>query len=176
MKNLYDYTNGAILPETPRLDNTCYEQSIRANVNPCTDCVIIDPEKKTVFLPTRSAKTAAGVWFIGGVWKAQRSARENMAICFKRETGINVAQNLFVRVPFLSDDGLPPQTLWATGRNDLHFFYSVILTQEEHRTVAENLDKKEYDTTKGLREFTRDQLIEENARDIIIDCYDVIMK
>lgn len=174
IKSLYNYANGAV-PKRPFLDDECYERSVRANVNPCTDCAIVDPEKKTIFLPTRSADTASGVWFIGGVWKAQVSAIENMVICFNRETGSDVMQDRFARVPFVDENGLPPQTLWSTGRNDLHFFYSIVLSPEEREIVAKNLDKFEYDETEGLREFTREQLIKEDARDIVIDCYDRIM-
>ena len=175
MSNIYDYSEGE-LPERPFLDDDCYDKSIRVNINPCTDCLIVNLENKSVYLPVRKNKTGAGLWFIGGIWKSQVTARENMTICFNRETGLDIKGDRFVRIPFSDEDNLPPQTLWPTGRHDMHFFYSISLTESELVKVNDNLDDSEYDKSKKLQEFTREQLVEAGAREIVIDCFDKVME
>ena len=171
MKTLYNYTQGKELPEKPLLDDDYYGKSILVNVNPCTDCLIINKERQTAFFPVRIAKTGEGFWFIGGVWKARLSARENMAGVFERETSLKISPEKFQRVPFADEDGLAPRTLWPTGRNDMHFFFSIELNDEEIQQVAQNLDAKEYDTKAGLQEFSYEDLKSAGVRDIVLDCF-----
>ena len=174
-KNIYDYTKGVQVPSRPFLDDECYGQSIRVNVNLCTDCLIVDREKATVWLPVRDMITATGLWFIGGVWKAQRSITENMTQCFEDETSLIVDEDRFDIIPFVNELGIPPQTKWATGRHDMHYFFAIELTAEERAVVSAKLINNEYDAEKGLQEFSREQLIEANVRSIVIDCFDAIM-
>lgn len=98
-----------------------------------------------------------------------------MTACFNCETGLDVKENRFAKVSFVDEDGLSPQTLWETGRNDMHFFYSIVLTEDELAKVDDNLDDSEYDKSKKLQEFTREQLVEAGVRGIIIDCFDRVM-
>jgi hypothetical protein len=177
MKSIYDYTEGQEIPVVPFLNDEEYKKSILVNPNPCTDCLIINKENKTVLFPIRIAETGAGYWFIGGVWKAQKSVRENMVSCFERETKLNISSKRFERVQLEDSDGIPVQTLWPTGRNDMHFIFSIELTAEEIKTVSENLDPREYNKEAGLKEFTLEELKKtDGVRGIIIDAVTLVFK
>jgi len=174
-KAYYDYTEGKQVPERPFLKDECYDNSIRVNPNPCTDCLIVNREKKTALFPIRKAKTGSGFWFIGGVWKAQLQAKENIQAVFERETSLKIDQARFKLIDFKNEDGLPIQTLWPTGRHDMHFFFAVELSNEETKQVVANLDPQEYEVEKGLQEFTLEELNEMvdkgEVREIVRDCF-----
>jgi hypothetical protein len=176
-KSLYNYTEGKELPAVPFLNDDEYKKSILVNPNPCTDCLIVNKKNKTILFPIRIAETGAGYWFIGGVWKAQKSARENMASCFERETKLSINQERFERVKLEDKDCIPVQTLWPTGRNDLHIIFSVELSPEEIKTANNNLDTKEYNKDAGLKEFALKELKNaDGIRDIIIDAATLALK
>ena len=176
-KNLYNYTEGSDLSIVPFLNEDEYKKAILVNLNSCTDCLIINKKNKTVLFPVRIAETGTGYWFIGGIWKAQKSARENMASCFERETKLSIGLERFERVRLEDKDGIPVQTLWPTGRNDLHIIFSIELSQEEIKVVNNNLDSKEYNKDAGLREFTLEELKNTNGiREIVIDAAILALK
>jgi hypothetical protein len=172
-KDIYYYKNGETLQKRPFLSDECYADAILTSVNPCTDCLIVDRNREVVLLPVRDVTGSAGLWFVGGVWKSRISATENMANCFNRETKLNIAPDRFVPVNIVAKGGQPLQTMWSTGRHDLHFVFSIKLSEEEKLNVS--LDEKEYKAQEGLQEFTREQLVKAGARDIIVDCFDAIM-
>ena len=174
IKNVYDYTGGVELPERPFLSDEEYKKSIRTNLLPCTDCLIVNKEKQTVLFPVRTAETGAGYWFIGGVIKAQVDPLENMVNCFKRETGLEVKPKRFKRINLVDSNGLPVRTLWPTGRNDMHFIFQIELSPAEIKKVEENLDPQEYDKEAGLREFTLSELKQTGVRDVVIDAVELV--
>ncbi len=95
---------------------------------------------------------------------------------FLRETSLKISPERFERVPFADEDGLAPRTLWPTGRNDMHFFFAIELSDEEIQQVAQNLDAKEYDTEAGLQEFSYEDLKSAGVRDIVLDLFQLAVE
>ena len=77
---------------SPRLTEEEYEKSLRAFVILCTDILIIDKNKKTIYLAKRKAKPMNGWWFIGGRMYANETKEESAVRCFKRETDIDIKE------------------------------------------------------------------------------------
>ena len=177
VKSLYNYTEGKKIPEPYFWTDEEYLKSLTASLHPCTDCLIISKEKRTVLFPKRRTKTGQGYWFVGGVWKPQKDYLENMRDIFQRETGLDIKTERFKRVKLADNNDMPVRTLWSTGRNDIHFIFSVELTEKEIKKASENLDSQEYNTKVGLQEFTLEELKNtDGIRSIIIDTVELALK
>lgn len=157
-----------------RLDDETYGRSLQRLVNVCTDACIIDSESKSLWLATRRSRPAQGWrWYIGGNCPAWKQPRPSMRDTFRRETGLDIAEERFVFRKMIhyhfSDRAQRPETLPCAS---LCYTYSVELTRHEIRRVR--LDPQEYEGG-GLNKFSLEQLRKDPmVKDPIISLYHTI--
>lgn len=154
-----------------------YANALEVFVVVCVDVVLVNRARKTVYLARRKAKPMQGWWVIGGRIRAGEIEHNAMHRKFLQETSVDVepARFEFLRMNryFWKDREQDPQN---KGTDALAYTFAVELTDEELRTVSENLEKYEYEAGSGLREFTRYELLQEGAHEAVIDMYDQAFK
>lgn len=152
-----------------RLSDEEYGRAIQAFPVVCSDVVIIDRDKKTIFLTNRASKPAGGWWFIGGRSFVGETEFQSIQRCFKRETGLLIPEERFKFVCmnryFFSDRQQEPQDM---GCDSLCYTMALELTEEERKRVV--LDPVEYADGK-LREFTWSDLQSKDVRQMFRDFY-----
>ncbi len=144
----------------------------------CTDALIIDRKKQTVFLAKRRAKPAAGQWwYIGGRTFAGETFEESVRRCFERETGLKLSTSRFkfinIQNFIFNERQQKPQNL---GYHAIGFDFVVELTQKERARAASSLDTAEYKEGAGLKEFSRQDLIKMRVHPAILESYDRVFK
>lgn len=156
------------------LSDEVYAQAIATLVFCTTDAVIVDRMKKTIWLAKRRAKPMQGWWWIGGRILAGEPEEVAIVRNFKRETGLDLPAERFQFVLLQryqwKDRAQEPQKI---GSDCLSYVHVVDLSRNELAQVSRQLDEKEY-LDVGLTEFTREQLVEEDVHEAIIDLYDEI--
>lgn len=154
------------------LDEKIYAAAIESMVVACTDAVIVNAKKKTVYLGWRVAKPMQGWWIIGGRMFAGENQLDSIARCFERETSVAVDKNRFVlrcvNRYMWKDRQQIPQDI---GEDNLAYTFSVELTPDELRNASSSLDPDEYDKSIGLEEFDYERLQKEKVHPAIIDVY-----
>lgn len=155
-----------------------YAKIIQSLVIVCTDALIIDRKKQTIFLAKRRAKPAAGKWwYIGGRTFAGETFKESVQRCFKRETKLKLPTSRFkfinTQVFIFNERQQYPQNF---GYHAIGFDFTVELTLKERAKASSSLDKAEYKTGTGLKEFSRQELIKERVHPAIIENYDRVFK
>ncbi len=155
-----------------RLSDEEYGRAIQALIILCVDAVIVNNERRTIYLTKRRTKPMDGWWWIGGRRVFGKSAEESMVTNFARETGLKLSPDRFefiLRQEYVwKDREQEPQDVGSHNDSNVH---TVTLTDEELASVNENLDQTEYDGT-GLVEFTREKLVEEQVHPAILGLYD----
>lgn len=157
------------------LDDATYAAAITSFVFMCTDAVIVNSNRRTIFLANRCVKPMMGLWIIGGRWFAGETRAESMVRCFKRETGLDVVPDRFGYV-------YTNEYMWAerrqepqnVGSHNVAYTFRVSLTDAEIAAAAKHLNPDEYDREFGLREFNREDLVRDGAHEAILDLYDEI--
>lgn len=143
----------------------------------CTDVVVINRERRTLFLCRRAVRPMKGLWVIGGRRRKGETPLEGIRRCFKRETGLDLPEGRF-------DFVLVTEHLWQDREQEprdhgLHYLghqFSIELTQEEFAHARDHLDSVEFDAEFGLQEFTRERLIQERAHPVLLLIYNVIFQ
>jgi len=164
--------------EPIRFSDKEYAKITQSLVIACTDALIIDRKKQTVFLAKRRAKPAANKWwYIGGRTFAGETPKESIQRCFKRETKLKLPICRFkfinTQVFICNERQQYPQNL---GYHAISFAFIVELTSKERIKVASSLDTAEYQTGFGLKEFSRKELVEERVHPAILESYDRVFK
>ncbi len=144
----------------------------------CTDALIINRKKQTVFLAKRRAKPAAGEWwYIGGRTFAGETLKESVRRCFERETKLKLPVSKFkfinTQVFIFNERQQKPQNF---GYHAIGFDFVVELTKREREKASSSLDRAEYKTGIGLKEFSRQELIKKRVHPAIIESYDRVFK
>ena len=154
-----------------------YSHALDMFVIVCVDALIINRAKRTIYLAPRKAKPMQGWWVIGGRVRAGEKEQDAMRRKFLQETSVDVdpARFEFLRMNryFWKDREQEPQ---GNGSDNLAYSFAIELTGQELQQVSKNLEKREYEASGGLREFTREELLQEGAHEAIIDLYDQIFK
>ncbi len=157
------------------LSDEAYAEAMKAMVIVCADTILINPEKRTVFLTQRAVKPIKDWWLIGGRVKAGEGALEAMQRAFKRETGLDVELGRFQFVSMnryhWKDREQVPQ---ETGSDNFSYTFFLTPTDKELDTIGRSLEKTEYVKDAGLKEFDRNQLVKIGVHQVIIDLYDTI--
>ncbi|TSC79454.1 MAG: hypothetical protein G01um101429_441 [Parcubacteria group bacterium Gr01-1014_29] len=158
-------------------DDVGYSHALDMFVIVCVDAVLVNREHKTIYLARRRAKPMQGWWVVGGRMRAGEKEQDAIRRKFLQETSVDVdpARFEFLRMNryFWKDRQQEPQ---ENGNDSLAYTFAIELTKQELRQVSENLERNEYEASGGLREFTREELIEEGIHEAIIDLYDQIYK
>lgn len=171
---LYHEQPNVVIPRKFINDNTAYANALEAFVLVCTDCLLINREKGTVYLAKRRAKPmSCEWWFIGGRVFAGEDELSSMLRCIKRETGLAVEKDrldfLAMKRYFFKNRQQDPQ---EKGCDSLCYIFSLEVTEAELSIVRSNLDENEYDLVAGLQEFDPAKLVAENVFPSIIDVYE----
>lgn len=152
-----------------------YSKVLDVMVVVCADAVIVNRERKTIYLAKRKAKPMQGWWIIGG---RVRSGEEPLAAIhrkFLHETGVDVSEERFKFISFIrhqwKDRQQQPQT---HGVDDLSYTFVVELSQDELTVAHASLDEKEYEKDQGLTEFTKEKLEQENVHPSLLHLYNLI--
>lgn len=141
----------------------------------CTDAVIINRDRRTIYLAKRAIKPMQGLWWIGGRRLPGESAISSMQRCFKRETGLDIHSVHFTLVDIAEylwkDRQQAPQD---AGSHNLCHTFAVELSDTELEQAKSGLEKQEYEPRFGLREFSRTDLVRAKVHQVILDVYDKI--
>lgn len=155
-----------------------YSKITQSMIIVCTDALIINRSKKTVFLAKRRAKPAAGEWwYIGGRTFAGETFEASIQRCFKRETGLKIPASRFkfinTQVFIFNERQQKPQNL---GYHAIGFDFIIELTPKERIKISSSLDTAEYKEGVGLKEFSRKELVKNRVHPAILESYDRIFK
>ncbi len=148
-----------------------------ARVVVCSDVMLYNRKKESVYLATRKHKPAEGPWVIGGQTKRGEKAKDTACRRLKAETSIDIDPQ---RLEYLTT----AEYIWSyraepestNGRHDLARTFALEITDEERGIIAQNLDQKEYEVKDGLKAYTHDDLIAANVRSCLIDYYNLIFQ
>ena len=138
----------------------------------CSDIVLYNKERRTIYLATRKHKPAEGPWVIGGQTKRGESAEGTALRRLKAETTLEIDEN---RLEYLGT----VETMWSyrtepeqtNGRHDLSRVFALDITDAEREAIAENLDNDEYEASDGLKEYSEEELRSAKVRSCLIDYY-----
>ena len=158
------------------LSEGTYSEAIESFVIVDTDVVLVNKDsKKILLLARRRHKPMQGLWVIGGRIFAGENELSAIQRIFKRETSLEIAPSRFHFVAMnryiWSEREQEPQD---KGSDNLCYTFGLVLDANEIKIVSGHLDKEEYDSSSGLQEFSREELINENVHPAIIDLYDSI--
>lgn len=154
-----------------RLSDEEYARALQRLIPVCADIVVIDREKQAIYLAPRTAKPGTGLWWIGGGIAAGTSKEDGAADNFKRETKLELPPERFQLVAAndyrFKDRAQEPSDI---GCHMFGYIFTVELTDEEH--AAMTLDPGEYAEGQGLRPYSREELVQANVRQPVLDLYD----
>ncbi len=160
---------------SPRLTEEEYEKSLRAFVILCTDILIIDKNKKTIYLAKRKAKPMNGWWFIGGRMYANETKEDSAIRCFKRETDILLQKEDLELVALIDhrfkDREQIPQEI---GCHTVSYVFIIDVEKINFEKVL--LENNEYVEGSSFEEFDRQKLLDYGIFESMIDVYDTIFK
>jgi ADP-ribose pyrophosphatase YjhB (NUDIX family) len=154
-----------------RLSDEEYGRALQRFIPVCADIVVIDRTKQTISLAARTTKPGAGLWWIGGGITAGTSKEAGATANFKRETGLELPLERFELVAAndykFKDRAQEPSNI---GCHMFGYIFVVELTTEEQ--AAMTLDPGEYAVGQGLRPYNREELVQANVRQPVLDLYD----
>ena len=157
------------------LNEETYEQAMRAMIIVCTDTVIMNRKRKTIYLAKRAIKPMQGLWWIGGRRLTGENALSSVHRCFRRETGLDLHAMRFALVDIAEylwqDRQQQPQNV---GSHNLCHTFAVELNNTELKQAKSGLEKQEYESGFGLKEFGRYDLVQNEVHQVILDVYDKI--
>lgn len=174
MKSLEFCIEDGYSPIPPlRLNDAEYVRALQTFPVVCTDALIFDRRRRTVFLAKRRSKPKSDYWVIGGRTLAGEDRKESMRRIFKRETNLDISlrrfKYLFSYEYLFKNRQQEPQNI---GCHSLIRVFSIALGVDEREIVSRCLDGDEYEG--GLREFTRKDLIVNKIDSVILRMHDSI--
>ena len=144
---------------------------------PCTDIMMYNPANHTIMPCWRKAEPKSGWWYVGGTRQAGLMPEEAAADSVKRETKLEIEPSRF---EFLGNTEMVcesrgwPAPLEGEERG-IHYtimVFALAVTPDEAAQIR--LDPSEYDQAKGIREASREQIVEEGLRPELLVAYDHI--
>ena len=158
------------------LGEATYSEAIESFVIVDADVALVNADsKKILLLARRRHKPMQGLWVIGGRIFAGEDERVAIKRLFKRETSLDIESARFQFITMnryiWSEREQAPQD---KGSDNLSYTFALALAPAEIEIVSKHLDSEEYDAAAGLREFTRGELVKENAHPAILDMYDAL--
>ncbi|MBI4137760.1 MAG: hypothetical protein HY472_00740 [Candidatus Sungbacteria bacterium] len=148
------------------LPEDVFNQARPAFIQECTDIIPINRQRRTLYLAPRISQPMAGWWWIGGRRYPGETKREAAKRNFNRETSLHFGEKQFENVSH--------HELLCLGIHYSIWTFAAEVSPDHVAYISDHLDQKEYDRTKGLREFTREQLIKERIHPSILTFYDKI--
>lgn len=172
--------NTAFHPEASRLTDAEMNALFNSRPIPCVDILVINKKTQQVYLPTRSAKSASGLWFIGGMLTRDLEPQDAAVKILLRETGLTIDSSrlsLLAVNRFVWDKGGNNDI--DKGRVDINFCFTLDASQDEIDFMTSDLDESEYDRRTGFTAFTRPELEnaikhESPAKQVLLDYYDLV--
>jgi ADP-ribose pyrophosphatase YjhB (NUDIX family) len=155
--------------------------AIRREPVPCTDVMMYNPDSRAIMPCYRKAEPKSGWWYVGGTWQSGLLPEEAAADSVKRETGLVIAPERFefmgITNMICEKRGWPPpkDVEGDVDERGIHYailVYALAVTPEEAAQIR--LDPSEYDQGKGIRECTREQIVDESLREELLVAYDHI--
>lgn len=158
--------------EASYMSDAGLQEFLDARIVVCSDVLLCNAERRTVYLATRKHKPAEGLWLIGGQAQRGESARDTAVRKVHTETTVKIDQS---RLHFLGT----VEAMWSYrsepeeshGRHDLIRVFALAISHEERDRISGNLDDKEYDASRGLQEYTYDELVAGNVRPCLLDYF-----
>ena len=154
-----------------------YAKAISNLIVVCGDVLFINKTNKSVYLAKRISKPMQGLWLIGGRRKAGESPLLGITRKLKQETGLDIESSRFeflTIVEYLWEDR--QQEPQNTGTHGLAYTYAIELSEEEIKNAAVNLDADEYDKAFGLKEFSKQDLLDHKAHPALLYFFDLALK
>lgn len=157
------------------LSEGTYSNAIESFVIVDADVALINKDNKKILLVRRRQKPMPGLWLVGGRILAGEEVLNAIQRILKRETSLEIEASRF-------DFVIINRYLWSErkqepqdrGSDNLCYTFALALDQDEVKAASGHLDAEEYDTSAGLREFSREELVRESVHPAIIDLYDLI--
>lgn len=164
------------MPKT-HLTAEVYAAAIGSFVIVCVDAIVVNRNRRTVFLTKRRIKPMQGLWIIGGRMQAGELWTDAIRRKFRQEAWLDIPAERFeflrINQYQWKDRRQEPQD---TGSDNLALTFAVELTDAEIAGVSEGLDPDEYEPDFGLREFDRPCLVAAGAHPAILDLYDQLFQ
>jgi hypothetical protein len=156
------------------LSEDAYGKAMESLIIVCADVLFINRARRTVFLAKRLASPLPGLWVIGGRLFAGECERDGAQRCVARETGLSLEAHRFS--PLCMNRYICPvrkQPPQEKGSDTMAYTFLAELLPDELGFASDHLDPDEYDTTFGVQEFSRERLVQEDARQALLDMYDL---
>ncbi|MEK7133491.1 MAG: hypothetical protein AAB804_00280 [Patescibacteria group bacterium] len=156
------------------LDDPTYAAAMTGFVIVCTDAMVIDRVRRTVWLADRTILPMKGLWILGGRRLPGEAIEASIQRCLEREARLTFARERF---EYLTQN----EYVWSTrqqeprnvGSHNLADTFAIELTKDERDTVSRSLTPKEYKPG-GLREFDRQGLRDAKVHPALLDLYDLV--
>ncbi|MBI4437755.1 hypothetical protein HY631_02285 [Candidatus Uhrbacteria bacterium] len=171
------YVQGEVREEMRggHMEDRVFASTIDHLIVVCTDAVIINRVRRTLYLCRRCVRPMRGLWVIGGRRRKGETPLAAMSARFQRETGLVLPQERFV---FL----MVTEYLWQDREQEpadrgMHYLghqFVVELTNRELLYATLHLEPTEFDRAYGIQEFTRDRLVCEDVHPVLLEIYDSI--
>ncbi len=150
-----------------------YAEVVKHTIIVCTDVIIINKQRKTVYLAKRCVDPMPGLWVIGGRRRKGESPIQGMLRNFYRETGLCIDSKRFELVDVV-------EYFWQTcaqepknvGSHNIAHQFCIELSDKELDIVHKGLHTKEYDSDFGLQEFSKEDLKIAKVHPVIQDVYE----
>ncbi len=144
---------------TPRLSDEVYAASSATYVLVCVEILLVNLAERLIYLPWRKRKPCVGWWYLGGRMKRGESEHETAKRVLEREAGLVLDSDRFQYIRchrlIAADREEIPQD---AGADYLSFQFVVDITPAELIEAGRRLDGDEFDRTRGLRSFAREDL------------------
>jgi len=170
--------NPEFKPEAPFMSDEAMVEMFDGRPILNVDILFIDRKAKCVLLPKRIAKPAEGLWFVGGMVKRSMPPLDMAVKIVLSETGtvIDPEQLEYVNASWFEWD-YRKDAPSENGRVDFNLCYAYEPTGAEIESISNKLTDKEYDTTHGLKPYSRAELIlalkgESACKQAIVDYFD----
>lgn len=174
------YIEGCIVREEQRggfMSDAAYKKVLDNTIFVCTDVVIVNTEKRVVYLAKRIVNPMRGIFWIGGRRKKGETPLEGIQHNFERETGLDLPADRFKFVTIVEYIWqIREQKPQENGSQNVAHQFMIELTDEELDIVSQNLSTSEYDSEYGLQEFNRDRLKKEEIHPVIMDVFNKIFQ
>jgi len=156
-----------------RLEDAEYGRGLQRFIGVCTDIVIVNRERRQIYLARRRSKPMTGWWWLGGGQMVNETDVEAATRSFERETKIRLSHYRLIRIAthdyFWKDRQQEPQSIGCHMEGKT---FMVELTDAEISNIK--LDPDEFEAEKGLTAFTREELVKEGVFPAILDFYDMV--
>lgn len=159
------------------LPDEVYGQCIQAFQKVCVDVLLVNTSRRVIYLARRVIEPAKDWWwFIGGRVNAGEDYVLAAARHIKTDTSLDLSKERFEGpVAFhhytFGTRQEEPQNL---GCDTPVLVFLAEVNYDEMVLASSHLNKMEYDTVLGLREFSRERLVTKGVHSAIVDIYDQI--